>query len=232
MTKGAVCLESDSVIKLGGKIQIKVGQSWYSTKVERLGEESTFFISPLMSKQITVPLEAGQLYTLSAINNRGLYELDVRFLKKEQSGNISFSKMQVVSELRRNQRRDSFRVDIMLTVSIREPSEEEESEEPTPGYRTRTLNLSESGMLFLANRSYPEDFVLSCDILLNKFGMDAVLKDIQAEVIRSTSPEIHGVLYKIGVNFIEMSKQDKRVLAKFIMMSQRAQQKSNKTRRE
>ena len=100
--------------------------------------------------------------------------------------------------------------------------------EPYPGYRTRTLNISECGMLFLADKSYPEGFVLSCDIMLSKYGVDAVLKDIKAEVIRSKSPDNNGVLYKIGVNFIQMSKQDKRVLAKFIMMSQRAKQQ-NKT---
>ncbi len=216
-------MDINTIIQLGGKIQVKVGQSWYSTIVERLVDASTFYISPPLSRQMPVELKVGQTYKLNTITKRGLFEFDVCIQKTDLSENIPLCKLLVVTEPQRYQRRSFFRVDIMLDVKIREPQQAENSEEPALEYRAKTLNISECGMLFLARKSYPAGVILDCDIMLNKFGADITLEKVKAEVVRSKYPEINGVLYQIGVDFKEMTKHDKRVLAKFLMMSQRAQ---------
>lgn len=214
-------LDTNTIIKLGDKVRIKVGQSWYSTIVERLSDATTFYISLPQSKQMQVTLTLAQTYTLHTLNKKGLFEFDVCVLELDMSDSIPIVKLLVVTKPWRCQRRNAFRVDIILEVTVREPVDMEKPEGPVLEHRTKTLNLSESGMLFLARKNYPAGAVLSCDIMLNKFGTDEMLKDIKAKVIRSNYPKIDGVLYQIGVNFKEISKRDKRALTKFIMISQR-----------
>ena len=214
-------MNTNTIINLGDKAQIKVLQNWYGTVVERLGDASVFYISLPQSKHMPFTLTPGQAYILHTVNNKGLFEFDVCVLEIERSDNVPMAKLQIVSEPRRHQRRNAFRVAIILDVKIRESSDPEISEGSELEYQTKTLDLSESGMLFLARKNYPEGAVLSCDIMLSKFGTDETLEDIKVEVIRSNYPKIGGVLHQIGVDFKEISKQDRRVLTKFIMLTQR-----------
>jgi c-di-GMP-binding flagellar brake protein YcgR len=82
-------------------------------------------------------------------------------------------------------------------------------------------------MLFLSKKSYSPGALLDCDILLNKYGMNLTLEDIQAKVIRTRRPEFDGTLHQVGVDFVEFPKQDRRALVKFIMASQRSSKKDS-----
>ncbi len=209
------------IVKLGEKVQIKVGQAWYSTIVERLEDESVFFISPPLAKLTRVRLEVGQTYTINTISDRGLYEFDVCVLEMDLSEKIPMAKLEITSEPRRNQRRNAFRIDTIVDVNVREPEDADKPDQPVKAYQTHTLNISESGMLFVAKKSYPEGMLFSCDIMLNKFGMDKIIEDVKAEVVWAKYPDADGLLYQIGVDFKEIPKKDKRDLTKFIMLSQR-----------
>ncbi len=216
------------IIKLGEKVQVKVGREWYGTIIESLGGGSVFYVSPPMSKQTRVALQEGQDYTLSVVNKKGLYEFDVRVLEsdvRDQNANIPMTKLLIISEPRHLQRRNAYRAEVIVDVRIREPAEPDNTEGQAQEYRTKTLNLSESGMLFLSKKSYPPGALLDCDILLSKYGMNLTLQDIQVMVIRTRRPEYEGTLYQVGVDFVDFPKQDRRALVKFIMASQRDQQK-------
>ncbi len=213
-------------LKLGEKVQIRIGKNWYNTIIESLGDESTFYISPPMMRQVQMRLDVGQDYTMSVVNDRGIFEFDVRVLEtgiKESNTNVPMTKLLITSEPRHHQRRNAFRTEVIIDVRVREP--EDEANPKIIEYQTKTLNLSESGMLFLAKKSYLEGTMLDCDVMLNKYGTNITLQNVKAEVVRTKYPEMDGVLYQIGVDFKELPKQDKRVLVKFIMTSQREQQK-------
>jgi c-di-GMP-binding flagellar brake protein YcgR len=181
------------VIKLGEKVQVKVGKDWYITTIECLGGASVFFVSPPMSKQMRITLQEEQDYIISVVNKKGLYEFDVRVLEsdvRDQNANVPLTKLLITSEPRHQQRRSAYRAEVIVDVRIREPAEPENPDGQPAEYRPKTLNLSESGMLFLSKKSYAPGVMLSCDILLNKYGLNLTLEDIQAKVIRTRRPEL------------------------------------------
>ena len=168
-------MDANMIIKLGDKVQVRVGKGRYGTIVEYVEDDATFFISPLFSMQKQISLVEGQIYTINAINKRGLFEFEVLVLETDYLGfnkNVPMTKLFMVTEPRRHQRRDAFRVGIMIDLVVREPADDDMPETEISEYHSNTLNLSESGMLFQTKKSYPPGTVLRCDLILNKYGMD------------------------------------------------------------
>ena len=215
---------SNMALKLGGKVQIRVGKHWYGTIVECVADELIFFISPPLFRRQKISLAKGQTYSLHMIGDRGIFEFDALVLETDYTAlneHLPLAKLLVVSEPRLIQRRNAFRVPILVDLKIREPTDDGTSEEEAPAYQAKALNLSESGMLILTKKNYEPGTVLNCDILLNKFGMDETLDGIAADVIHTKPAAMDGIMVQTGVRFREMQRQDRRTLVKFIMLSQR-----------
>jgi c-di-GMP-binding flagellar brake protein YcgR len=224
MKGGEFCLGTNIALKLGGKVQVRVGSNWFSTIVEFVADDLTFYVSPLLSLRQKVSLAKGKTYSIHVLHDRGIFEFDTLVLEtdyKALNENLPLTKLLIVTEPRLLQRRDAFRVAIMVNIHIRETAEDGKTAEEVPIYRTKALNLSENGMMFLTKKNYEPGTVLNCDILLDKFGMDETLRGIAAEVVRIGPAVMDDTLYQIGVVFREMPRQDRRLLVKFIMTSQR-----------
>lgn len=215
---------TSAVIRLGNRVQIKIENIWYNTIIERISDESCFYISSPISKQMRVLPETNNIYQVSMVSSNGLYEFDVLVLQADISDNIMLIKLQIVSEIRKLQRRNAYRVEVMIGIRIIEVRDCVEQEDA--GYQdcTKTINLSELGMMFLSNKKYEEGTMLNCDIVLDKFGFDMMLRHIKARVIRCRNPEENGEQYKVGVRFEDIPVQSERTLARFVMRSQRFNQ--------
>ena len=157
---------------------------WCGALIERLEDEVSFFISIPVIMQSGTTLEKDQVYSLRLTSSRGFYEFDVRAIGKDSNDNVSLMKLLVVSEPRRMQRRNAFRIDILIDVVICEIPENPEPEKKPVEYLTKTINVSESGMLFLSERDYNIGTWLNCELVLNRYGFDMVLKNIKAKVVR------------------------------------------------
>jgi c-di-GMP-binding flagellar brake protein YcgR len=216
------------VLRLGSKVRVRVGKSWYGTIVEGVADDLSFFISPLLSLQAKIALAKGRIYTVNTVSERGIFEFEALVLDTNYTAlneNFPLNKLQIITEPRLIQRRAAYRVMIMADLRIREPGEDGTFSKEDLGYQAKALNLSENGMLFLATKIYSPGTVLHCDIMLNKFGMDFTLRGIVAEVVRAGSMVTDGTLYRTGVHFKEMRRQDRGLLVKFIMLSQREMRK-------
>lgn len=214
---------TDGIIKLGDKVRIKVSKHWYSTTVEDVEDSANFFVSPLFVAQSRLHLEKGKTYTVGTVKNTGLYEWDALVLETDCLGlnqNVPMTKLRLVSEPRRNQRRNAFRVGVMVDIVVR-PADGSTDGEERPGYPAKTLNISEDGLLFLAAGNFSLGDVVSVDIAINRYGMNETLKGVKAEVVRSSPPGANGKTVQIGVAFKELTRQQRKTLVKFAMMSQR-----------
>lgn len=196
-------------IKLGDRINIKIGSNWYGTIVERLGDDASFFISPPLSKQLRLKLNKGRTYKISITGRSGVYEFDARVLETDMNENIPIIKLLMIAEPIRNQRRNAYRIESIVDIAVREAAVDENGD-PVAQYHTKTLNLSESGMIFMSKKSYMPGTMLECDIKLNISGEDKIIEDVKARVIRSKCPELDGVMYQTGVAFEELSEQKKK----------------------
>ncbi len=208
-------------IKLGDRIKIKIGSNWYGTIVERLGNETTFFISPPLSKNMRIKLDAGRTFAIKVTGSSGVYEFDAKALETDMSENIPIIKLLVTTEPTRYQRRKAYRIEAMVDIVVREAAVDENGKDTVIEYRTKTLNLSESGMIFISKKNYIPGTMLECDMTLNISGEIEIIEEVRARVIRFKPPELDGVMYQTGVAFEELSAQKRRTLVRYVMMRQR-----------
>lgn len=211
-------MDIKSWIKTGDRVKMTVNGKSYNTIVEGFSDEEVFYVSPpLQNLQMLLP-EQEQICSLHRTNQKGLIVIDVRVLDIEYSDNIPLIKVKSVSEPKKVQRRNSYRTDVMLDVTIRKTGEAGQSEE-APAYDTKTLNISEDGMLYISDMDYRMGDTLECDISLNRFDMNCKLEGVKAQVARC-EPTDDGRL-KVAVRFTEYSRKNKNLLLRFIVFSQR-----------
>lgn len=61
--------------------------------------------------------------------------------------------------------------------------------EEVPAYSTKTLNISEDGMLIFSDGRIKVGDLLECDIAFDRFGMDIMLEGVKALVTRVDDTE-------------------------------------------
>jgi len=212
-------MEISSWIKIGDRVKMTVGGKSYNTIVEGVTDEGDIYISPPLAHLKMLLPEPEQICSLHRTNNKGLVLFDARVLGIEYSDNIPLIKVTPVSEPRKVQRRMSYRTDIMLDVTIRKTGGAELQQDEDSVYDTKTLNISEDGMLFISDIDYQLGEMIECDINLNRFDMNDKLEGVKAEVTRCEKTD-DGRL-KVAVQFTEYSRKSKNLLLRFIIFSQR-----------
>ena len=212
-------MDIKSWIKTGDRVKMTVNGKSYNTIVEGFSDEEVFYISPPLHHLKMLLPEREQICLLHRTNQNGLIVLDVRVLDIEYSDNIPLIKVVSVSEPKRVQRRKCYRTDIMLNVTIRKTSGAESQQKEAPADTTKTLNISEDGMLYISDADYNIGEMIECDINLNRFDMNYKLESVKAQVTRS-EPTDDGRL-KVAVQFTECSRKSKNLLLRFIIFSQR-----------
>lgn len=224
-------MDIQKCIKLGDRIQIAGKGCHYATIVERLENESEFYLSTPWFEQKKVELVKDEVYTFRMVCQYGVISFRGRVIDFDENDTIPLIKIQVVSELERLQRRNSFRVKVMLDLQVREVGGQEEQENVCE-YHAKTLNISEHGIHFLSDRKYHQDDLLLITLHLEKFDYHMTLKDLKAKVVRCEYPLLEGEQYKIGVSFEGLSGRDRITLAKFIIRSQiRSQDGGHRSRK-
>ncbi len=206
-------------IKLGDKIKIAGETGEYATIVERIENESDFYVSTPWFAQRKAELKKDKVYTFSTVCEKGVLSFRTRVIDYDENDTIPLIKMRIISEPERLQRRRSFRVNIMLDVKIIEVAPTGRQEDAAV-YMTKTLNISETGMQFLSDKKYLPKDVLMCQILLDKFEVKACIDDITARVVRCEYPQQEGDQFRVGVVFEQYSARSKALLGKFIIRSQ------------
>jgi c-di-GMP-binding flagellar brake protein YcgR len=217
----------EKCIKTGDRVKIIISGGIYNTIVEGILDETEFYLSPPQKQQYMLMPKQDQVCTVRSTDKRGFVEFDVRILGIERSDNIPLIKAAAISEPVRVQRRNSYRAEVMLGVVVRrlaKADEDEPAEEKAP-YITKTLNISEDGMLFFSDGQYRIGEKVECDIRLDRFDTDEVLEGIKAQITRRDDTE--DGRHRTAVRFTDYPNQYRNLLLRFIAQSQRRKSGGN-----
>lgn len=91
--------------------------------------------------------------------------------------------------------------------------------EEVPAYSTKTLNISEDGMLIFSDGRIKVGDLLECDIAFDRFGMDIMLEGVKALVTRVDDTE--DGKQKAAAHFVDCTRKNKDLILKFVVYSQR-----------
>ncbi|MCL2168786.1 MAG: PilZ domain-containing protein [Defluviitaleaceae bacterium] len=183
--------------------------------VEEVVGSDTLLIQMPTYRGYNFPLPRDEAITAYFFSENRMYVLDFKFLRPVKSGQLEFAKVQRLSELKPHQRRECFRLETSLPITVVNTTRGNDDDEMTIT-ESQMIDISDGGVKFGTNDQFDlgDELIITIDI-----GQEETVKGV---VLRTEST--YGVgIYKrrIGVRFIHTNPRQKERFYKFIMDKQR-----------
>lgn len=205
--------------KTGDRVRIGLGGKYCATIIEGLEGDDGVLISPPITRYGTIMPEPGQICLLVTTCKTGIISFRICVEGIVYGDNIPLIRAQAISGPEKIQRRKSYRAEIMLDVTVTREIQPGEIEEECLPFDTKTVNVSENGLLFVSDGSYRIGDRVLCDLTLDKFDMDEKLERMKAVVTRLEEP-LNGP-HRAAVAFTDYPGKTGDTLLKFIFVCQR-----------
>lgn len=204
------------IVSIGEKVDFDIDNEVYRTIVEDIPTENTFLVSELSRENRRARIEPNDEVDVYCYRSDAMYVFSAVLLDTIDEGNIELLQFEVVGELSRHQRRDSYRLQTSKKVDVWKFSEAVGGELDMQKFSAATMDLSETGMLLLTHEKVERGQVVNCEIQLDRRQSLSV----KAEALRVECPMYRDQPYQIGFKFIGASEQFRRTILKFILQEQ------------
>lgn len=201
----------------------------YATKIyDVIGEDRLEILMPMeQSKLILLPV--GGEYEIFFYTERGLYECITRVIDRYKSNNVYLLMVELLTNLRKFQRREYYRFSCALDMNTRQLAEEEviatekNQHYLVPGQplkRSVIVNISGGGLRFISTYPYEKDKLIYCKYAL-------LYKDVQKEyevvcrVLEVKEVENHPGEYEHRVQYVNIDYQTREEIIQFIFEAER-----------
>jgi c-di-GMP-binding flagellar brake protein YcgR len=209
--------DSDN-IKAGEKILLEVDDNGsaedYLSKVEEIIDENTFVVTrPIDSGHYTY-LTVGQIIRIVYYREDAMIYFDAQVTERIKNQESISAVVSAVSERYKLQRRNYFRLNIMVQVDA---SAIESNGNRRKLGRFDTVDISGGGLKIASSRIIEPDTML--EMIISIPALED--KSIKGKVIRSCLSERYSGVYEVGVEFVDMHQSIRQAIIKFIFTRQR-----------
>jgi c-di-GMP-binding flagellar brake protein YcgR len=202
----------------------------YSVKLQEILSEDELLITTPMVGTKEYPLPFGYEVDMLFYAKHGLFQCLCKVKKTVKENNVHLLQLTVISNLRKIQRREYYRMSCALELTSRELSpEEHEALEQEPDYalskelplrRSVIVDISGGGMRFLATQSYQVSSLIYCSYQLSLNG-DVKKYELVGQVLDVRIKEDSKGVYEHRVQFVNISKQTREDIIKVIFELER-----------
>lgn len=231
------------IIALGNKIEmqeidLRMGGSEHEDRVyvsqllefDEEDSELLYIAMPIYEGRL-IPLEVGRKFELSFYAKKGMYTCNSEIIRRFKTRNVYVLVVRVTSELKKNQRRQFYRLDINIEVFYKIFTNEDEkyframrkiSDEmiDRPFEKGMTIDVSGGGIRFISK----DNIALGSKMMVRlPLELDTEIKDcnVIAKVISSIPSRGKERLYENRVEFVQINDSDRETLIKFIFKVER-----------
>jgi len=207
-------VQFDEIVTVGEIMEIQIGELSVKTKLQDVLVDGRFTVFHPTIKNIPLPLTKDDVIKLCFYRSNGVYSFEARIIDWYIKEQIKLCELEALTEVMKNQRRKSYRLPIMLNVTLRRLDGDEEEREKV--YKAKTVDISEHGMLLSCFQNFPKGTPISAEIKMP----DTDRRVFKTEVLRSKTPFIDSEPHNIVLLFLNCSEHDRAYLARFIMRQQ------------
>ena len=230
-------------ISLGDKIELQsVEKSRNPEQEQRIYTSRVYEILTEDTLEITMPMEQTKLillpvdgeYDLVFYGETGLYQCFVRIADRYKSNNVYLLRIELMSNLRKYQRREYYRFSCALDMYSRDLEEAEqqvvEEQKPyilQPGMplrRSVIVDISGGGIRFMSDHKYEPGSLIYCSYHLVKDGLNKNYEVI-GKVLSAQELENREGTYEHRVQYYNMDVNTREEIIKFIFEEERKNRK-------
>lgn len=206
------------------------GKKVYISKVYDILSEDTMEILMPMEQTKLILLPVDSEYDLIIYQESGLYQCLARVIDRYKSNNVYILVVELVSNLRKYQRREYYRFSCALEMCARNLEEEEleavENKLPytlTPGLPLKQsiiVDISGGGLRFLSSQRYEPGSMLYITYNLQK-GYENKKYEIIGKVLSDKELENRKGTYEHRVQYYDMNSKVREEIIKYIFEEER-----------
>lgn len=212
-------MKHEERIALGELLEIRIGDIAVRTKLQQIISDREFIVLQPTVKGVPLRVEDRDV-SLTFYRSNGCYSFEARMLAPFLQGNIMLCRIMRVSEIKRIQRRQCYRLPIVLdTVMVVDEEGREEQR-----FKGKTVDISEKSVALTCFAELKEDMPLTLEIRLS--GSETIVT--KARVLRCTRPLTQTDPYQIVLIFTNCDEKDQGFLRRYIFKQQILMRKKSK----
>ena len=213
---GVDIMEVSDILKLGDRLGVAVAGAIYKSMLQEIPEKDVFLVSQPTYKSVAVNIRSGQVVELLITKPDCVYTVQAKMTDLVIHGDLRLVKLNVITEPTRLQRRRHYRLRTRVDLIARIIDCPTNVVEEEMKFKTRSYDLSESGVCFYANRVYPLGTIMEVEIMLPS----GILSDIKVEVMRCRPLEGDNTKQLLSTLFTDCSEGKQTRIRKFIFDEQ------------
>lgn len=208
------------LISIGDKIQVKEISkkrvSSYASQISDIKNDNNIEILLPMLKNNAVYISDGEKLEIVITKQEAVYEFMAEVIATIYD-NIPLLKLKAISEPKKIQRRNYYRLKIVKPIKYRIIDTSLNSGTEDDFYKGILLDISEGGIMFCTKKEMEFNDVLEIETDLNNGN---IIK-VRGTIVRKQYNTEKTFLYEYGVKFQNVARADKDILMKFIFQEQR-----------
>ncbi len=202
----------------------------YISKVNQVLDEDRLEIMMPMEQQKMVLLPRNARFNITVYNPKGVYQCEVKIADRYKSGTIFCQVLELLTGIRKYQRREYYRYSCTVPVFCRKLLEDEKEtliwDESIKGMEGYSLDIGGGGIRFIIEENFPTDELVICHIPLE---IRNSVREIQGigKVLSSKLVKDSTKLYEVRVQFEVMSNATREDIIQYIFEDERKKRRSN-----
>jgi len=190
----------------------------YTSQVQDILDDSTIKIStPIKSRRI-IPLHANEKYIFDFYGSAALYRCTGVVIDRNFEDNNYYLHIKIISEFKKVQRRNFFRVDCLIPFYYETLFNNQEGEKNSK-QTSMITDISGGGIKFLSSHKLSENTMIKCCIELG-IDKEVISAEVTANVLASEVSEKSAYSYCNRAEFIDINKSKRDKIIKFVFQQQ------------
>ncbi|MBR5579206.1 MAG: flagellar brake protein [Lachnospiraceae bacterium] len=209
----------------------KVGRNKiYISQINQVIDEDKIEIMMPIDQGKLILLPINSLCKMVSITSNGLFECNIKITDRYKSGNVYLQLVEMVTPIKKYQRREYYRYSCSVPITTRKLEESEKIkmnwDHDLPGIPATALDIGGGGLRFLTDVFYETGEDIVCCLRLETLG---VTKEIQAlgRVLSSREITRGNDKREVRVQFEVISNSAREEIIQFIFEDERRRRKNN-----
>lgn len=223
-------LELSEIDEADGSEEVKTGTKGYQSKVIDILSEDRLEILMPMEKSKIIPLPVDGEYDLYFFTDSGLYQCYARVADRYKDNNMYVLVMDLISNLRKYQRREYYRLSCALEMDSR-PLQLDEAKLAEAGRRdvripelplkgSVIVDISGGGLRFVADYAYEVESLILCRYRL-MIGKESKEYNLVGKVLAVKELENRPGSYEHRIQYVNMDSEEREEIIKYIFDEER-----------
>lgn len=208
-------MKLEDIVKIGEIFEVKLGETKVRTKLQEILDSDEFVVFQPTIKGLPIWTNEDEVFRFAFYRTNGIYLFEAALIEAFTEDGLNLCLFHVVSEVEKNQRRECYRLPIVLDVMVWQEKDEEEEGEPEK-HKGKTSELSEKSLKFSCFTAFEPDTMLTVSIKLT----EKKTITLKSRVYRYREPGKKHDPHVMVLLFEDCSDYHKSYISRYIMRQQ------------